>query len=100
MDNSDSKKMIPIDGVSNNNTTEKNNESNLINNNTDNISDIPISNNVKNDDINNVDNIDNIDEKDMPKFPSMDKDKINGDSDINQDNNNELDKEENSENDN
>ena len=106
MDNSDSKNMIPMDAVSNNNISEKNNESNLINNNTDNISDIPISNNVKNDDINNVDNIDNIDEKDMPKFPSMDKDKINielsksEDSDVNQDNNNELDKEENSENDN
>jgi len=96
MDNSDSKKMIPIDGVSNNNTTEKNNESNLINNNTDNISDIPITNNVKSDDIYNIE------EKDMPKFPSMDKEKINielsksEDSDIKQDNNNELDEEENS----
>ena len=68
----------------------------IINNNTDNISDIPITNNVKNDDI------DNIEEKDMPKFPSMDKEKINielsksEDSDIKQDNNNELDEEENS----
>ena len=110
LENSDSKNIMPMDSASNNNVSEKNNESNLINNNTDNISDIPITNDVKNDynmdNMDNIDNIDNSNEKDIPKFPNIDKDKINielsksEDSDIKQDNNNELNEEENSGNDN
>jgi hypothetical protein len=110
LENSDSKNIMPMVSASNNNVSEKNNESNLIKNNTDNISDIPISNDVKNDynmdNMDNIDNIDNSNEKDIPKFPNIDKDKINielsksEDSDIKQDNNNELNEEENSGNDN
>ena len=94
LNTSSGKNMIPMDSVSNNIITEKDNESNLIKNNNDNVSDISISNNVKNE--KDIDNID------VPKFQSFDKDRVDVElsksesSDIKHDNNNEMEEEENS----
>ena len=98
LNNSNGKNMIPMDSVSNNIITEKNNESNLIKNNNDNVSDISISNNIKNEK--------DIDDINGPKFPSFDKDRVDVElsksesSDFKHDNNNELEEEENSQNEN
>ena len=87
---------FPMDEISNNNKENKN-DLNLLKNNLNNISDIRISKSSNNEEIINSDN------KDTPNMPNLDNDKVDmnlsksQNSDIKDNNNNELDNENNSE---
>ena len=89
--NSDSKYMIPMDSVSNNNS-EQNNEGNLIDNNTDHISHFPMDNDMNN---NNDDNSNNNKNEEIKDKIDVEISKSES-SDIKPENNNELNEEENS----